>query len=151
MIYNRNAVPRGFEVADAFKNCFVQLPERSTSASAGYDIRAFEDADIPPHTMVTIHSGIKAFMQSDEVLKIYPRSSIGIKHGIILGNSVSIIDADYYQTGKDILLCFYNLSDKTYHIYRNDRVAQGIFQKYLTCGDEPDGVRTGGLGSTGDK
>lgn len=151
-LYNRNAVPRGFEVARGFEDKGIVLPYRTTRYAAGYDFSSPETVTIAPYGTAEIHTGVKAFMQSDEVLKLYVRSSLGIRKGITQGNSVSIIDADYYGNAKndgEIIICLRNLGKEPQVIHRGDRIAQGIFQKYLSCGDEPDAVRNGGIGSTG--
>ena len=82
---------RKFEVVLGFEN--VKLPERKTKKSAGYDICVLESADIPPHGQHIFNTGLKVCMEDDEVLMIYPRSSLGIKKQLTLSNSVGIIDA----------------------------------------------------------
>lgn len=69
------------------------IPVRGDSRSAGYDIATPISVIIPPKGKVLIWSNIKAYMQDDEVLELYVRSSIGIKKGIVLSNTVGIIDA----------------------------------------------------------
>ena len=69
------------------------LPKRSTKKSAGYDIYSPIDVTVPSHGMVKIPTGIKVMMEDDEILSIYPRSSIGFKTGIRLANTVGIVDA----------------------------------------------------------
>ena len=86
---------RKFEVVSGFNN--VKLPERKTKKSAGYDICVLESADIPPHGQHIFNTGLKVCMEDDEVLMIYPRSSLGIKKQLTLSNSVGIIDADFYN------------------------------------------------------
>ena len=150
--YNYNAPPRGFAVAKGFEDKGIVLPYRTTKYAAGYDFTSPVDVTIEPQGSAVIHSGVKAWMQPDEVLKLYIRSSLGIRKGITQGNSVSIIDADYYGNTKndgEIVICLRNLGDEPQIIRKGERIVQGIFQKYLTCGDEPDGVREGGVGSTG--
>lgn len=68
-------------------------PHRSTKYSAGYDFISPIGATIPSHGMVKIPTGIKVMMEDDEILSIYPRSSIGFKTGIRLANTVGIVDA----------------------------------------------------------
>ena len=71
-------------------------PHRSTKYSAGYDFISPIDIIIPAHGMAKIPTGIKAQMNEDEVLSIYPRSSIGFKTGIRLSNTIGIVDAKRY-------------------------------------------------------
>lgn len=91
-------------------------------------------------------------MQQDEVLLVDVRSSIGHK-GLRLGNTVGVIDADYYgnpQTDGDIGFKLVNDTDKTIELKAGERIIQGIFVKYLTVDDDKcTAKRNGGYGSTG--
>ena len=77
---------RGFEIAKGFENANINLPVRKTKFSAGYDIEAAEDCVIPAFEKgqkpTLIKTGLKAYMQDDEVLLLYNRSSnqIGRAH-----------------------------------------------------------------------
>ena len=91
---------RGFEIAKGFEDKGINLPERKTKYSAGYDVEAAEDVVVPSFKKgmapTLIKTGIKAYMQDDEVLLLYNRSSNPKKKGLILANSVGVIDKDYY-------------------------------------------------------
>ncbi len=130
-----------------------QLPKRGSKNSAGYDFFSPINEIIPAHGTVKIPTGVKAYMQPDEVLMIYPRSSIGFKTNIRLSNTIGIIDSDYYNNPDNeghIWIKFYNPTDEDYHIFIGDKIVQGIFTKFLvTDDDNADQERTGGLGSTG--
>ena len=82
---------RGFEVvADEFRkypNVDIQLPTRSDARSAGYDFYLPCDIRIHPGERMLVFTDVKAFMQEDEVLMLYVRSSIGIKKGLVLSNA----------------------------------------------------------------
>lgn len=130
-----------------------QKPHRSTKHSAGYDFYSPIATTIPAHKMVVIPTGIKAQMENDEVLSIYPRSGIGFKTGIRLANTVGIIDSDYYNNEDNeghIFIKIYNTSDNDFVVNVGDRFAQGIFTKFLIVDDEDaiNSERQGGLGST---
>ena len=88
---------RGFEVVKACEMKGIHLPERKTSKSSGYDLESAEDVILAPHKTTVLSTGLKAYMQEDEYLAVYIRSSLAIKHGIVLINSTGIIDADYYK------------------------------------------------------
>ena len=147
---------RGFEIAKGFENKGINLPERKTKYSAGYDIEAAEDTVVPSFKKGTnptlIKTGLKAYMQDDEVLMLYNRSSNPKKKGLILSNSVGVIDKDYYGNPDNdghIMFAFYNIKDEDITIKKGDAIGQGIFQKYLvTDDDSAEGERLGGFGST---
>ena len=129
-------------------------PRRGTKHSAGYDFISPVEIVIPAHKMAKIPTGVKAAMNEDEILSIYPRSSIGFKTGIRLANTVGIVDSDYYNNSDNeghIFIKFYNPTDEDYLIHIGDKIAQGIFTKYLIVDDEEEILteRVGGLGSTG--
>lgn len=146
--------PRGFEVARGFEDKDVTLPERATMFSAGYDFRSLNEVTIKPHERATLETGVKSYMLDNEVLMLYPRSSLGIKKGITLANGVAVIDGDYYNNDKNdghILICLHNFSDEEQKIEAGERIAQGVFHTFKTYGDIPSNIRTGGTGSTGRK
>ena len=92
---------RGFEIAKGFEGKGINLPERKTKNSAAYDIEAAEDIVIPSFKKgmkpTLVATGLKAYMQEDEVLYLYAKSSGFPKKGIMLSNNVGIIDGDYYE------------------------------------------------------
>ena len=147
---------RGFEVAKGFEDKEINLPIRKTKYSAGYDIEAAEDTVIPSFKKginpTLIKTGIKAYMQDDEVLYLYNRSSNPKKKGLILANSVGVIDKDYYGNSDNdghIMFAFYNIKDEDVEIKKGETVGQAVFQKYLIVDDDnAEGMRLGGFGST---
>jgi len=147
---------RGFEIAKGFENTGINLPVRSTKNSAGYDIEAAEDVTIPAFKLgqkpVLVKTGLKAYMQSDEVLILANRSSNPGKKGLILANSIGVVDSDYYGNPDNdghIMFAFFNFKDEDIEIKKGERIGQGMFQKYLvTDNDIAGGERTGGFGST---
>ena len=147
---------RGFEIARGFENKGINLPIRKTKYSAGYDVEAAEDTILPSFKKgmapTLIKTGIKAYMQEDEVLMLYNRSSNTKKKGLVVANSVGVIDKDYYGNPDNdghIMFAFYNMKAEDILIKKGEVVGQAIFQKYLTTDDDnADGERTGGFGST---
>lgn len=174
---------RGFKVVSTKADQGITLPQRQTKQAAGYDFAASEDFVVPSlwkhHFLlalklllrgdkvseeeltaaaadfnpVLVPTGIKAYMQPDEVLMLFNRSSGPLKRRLILPNGVGIIDADYYDNPKNegeifVQLINYGLTD--YHIKKGERIAQGIFTPYLVADEEvaPQADRTGGFGST---
>lgn len=144
---------RGFEITLGYVGENISLPKRETLYSAGYDIASAIKIEIKPNEMKLIPTGLKAYMLNDEVLKIYIRSSLAVKKGAMLANNVGIIDSDYYNNIKNdghILVPIYNFSDKVLIINKGEKIAQGIFIKYLiTDFDTPNQeIRVGGFGSS---
>lgn len=150
---------RGFEVAKGFEDKGINLPERKTKFSAGYDIEAAEDITIPkfvPGMKPTlVKTGLKAYMMDDEVLYLYNRSSNPGKKGLILANSVGVIDKDYYGNPDNdghFYFSYFNCSDHDIEVKKGDVIGQVVFQKYLVVdNDNATGDRTGGFGSTDKK
>ena len=128
------------------------LPVRKTRRSAGYDFMSPKKYYIYPHEYAKIPLGVKAYMEHDEYLALYVRSSLGIKKGLILMNTVGIIDSDYVDNPDnegEIIACLYNSGDDPVLIQPGERIIQGIFCKYLTTDDDMvTDERTGGIGST---
>lgn len=147
---------RGFEVAKGFENKGIHLPVRKTKYSAGYDIEAAEDCTIPAFEAgqkpALVKTGLKVYMQDDEVFMLYNRSSNPGKKGLVLANSVGVIDKDYYgnvDNDGHVMFAFYNIKSEPVEIKKGDVIGQGIFQKYfITDDDFADGTRVGGFGST---
>ena len=147
---------RGFEIAKGWEDKNINLPKRKTKYSAGYDIEAAEDILVPSFKKgmnpTLISTGIKAYMKSNEVLYIYNRSSNPKKKGLILANSVGVIDKDYYgniDNDGHIMFAFYNIKDEDILIKKGEAIGQGIFSKYyLADDDDASSTRVGGFGST---
>ena len=148
---------RGFEcVVEEMRKGTMDyiLPVRATSRSACYDLASPITVTIEPHSSALIWLNIKSYMAEDEVLKLYVRSSIGIKKGLMLKNTVGIIDADYYSNESNdgnIGVCLFNMNDEAVVIEKNERIAQAMFQKYLVADNDVclSDIRVGGIGSTG--
>lgn len=147
---------RGFEIAKGFEDKEINLPIRKTKRSAAYDLEAAEDTVIPSFKIgqkpTLIATGIKAYMQEDEVLMLFPRSSGPKKQGIVFPHSSGIIDSDYYgnidNDGHIMIQCI-NIKEEDVLIKKGEAIGQAIFQKYLkTDNDNATGIRKGGFGST---
>lgn len=143
---------RRFEVVKGcpFKN--VRLPERKTEGAAGYDFYAAYPFAIAPGQTLLVKTWIKAKMPPNEFLKIWLRSSWGVKRNMELRCS-GIVDSDYYGNPTDdgnITLNIHNFGDVEQKIEVGERIAQGIFLKFQTTDDDQaTGTRQGGFGSTG--
>ena len=148
---------RGFEIAKGWEDKDINLPVRKTRYAAGYDFEVAEDTLIPSlnKTPVLVPTGIKAYMLDDEVLYLYNRSSNPKKKGLVLANSVGVIDKDYYENPDNdghIMFAFYNVKDEDIIVKKGEAIGQGVFMKYLIIDDDKaTGSRTGGFGSTDKK
>ena len=147
---------RGFEIAKGFEDKGINMPVRKTKYSAGYDIEAAEDCVIPAFKAgqkpTLVKTGLKAYMQENEYLMLCNRSSNPFKKGLVLANSIGIIDADYYGNPDNdgaFMYAFYNMFDQDVEIKKGDVIGQAIFKKYeVLDGDNAEGERVGGFGST---
>lgn len=130
----------------------IKLPVRGTKGSAGYDISTPTDIDLQPGEDITFPTGIKAFMPSNYVFLIFPRSGLGFKNYLHLANTIGVIDSDYVNSDNEghIMVKVRNDGDKFLHLNAGDRVCQGIFVQYgVTSDDSAESDRAGGFGSTG--
>lgn len=149
---------RGFELIEGMNG---ELPIKATIHSAGVDFIASSDITIPAFRFkgqaTLVPTGVKAFMQKDEYLQIFARSSIPVNLGLIMSNGVGIVDADYYNNPKNeghIMIEFNNLTNEHITIEKGTRIAQGIFNKVLpvTHGVRlKNDTRNGGFGSTNEQ
>ncbi|MFK4916525.1 dUTP diphosphatase [Lactococcus petauri] len=125
------------------------MPERATKGSAGYDISASETVTIQPGEIKLVSTGLAVQMTQDDVMLLIDRSSNPRKRGLILSNSVGVIDHDYFPN--EFKGMFTNITDKPVTIEAGQRIMQAVFVKYgLVDDDNAAGQRTGGFGSTGD-
>lgn len=132
----------------------IKLPARSTKHAAGYDFKSPISFVLKPGEIIKVPTGIKADMNNDEFLSIHVRSSMGFKYNVRLCNQTGIIDSDYYNNQDNeghIYVALQNEGTKDFEVEKGDKIAQGIFMKYLVVEDEEDVLRTrsGGIGSTG--
>ena len=143
---------RRFEVVSRCKDMNVELPKRKTKKSAGYDFFAVEDFTLYPSTLCIIPTGVKAYMEDDEVLYLHIRSSVAFKRGVRMLNSIGVIDADFVDNPDnegEISLGLLSHNDDIVHIQKGERIAQGVFHKFLiTDDDDAKSKRVGGIGST---
>ena len=148
-------MPRGFAWIKEYEKRFDVLPKRKTRSSAGYDIASVEHKIIAAGETTLLATGLKAYMEPDEVLLLFIRSSKAIKKNLILTNGVGVIDADYFNNPSNeghIMLAVTNIGTKDAIIEVGEEVAQGVFTHYLlTCEENTSEMRIGGFGSTDPK
>lgn len=148
---------RGFEAVKGHEDA-VRLPTRSTKHSGAYDFYCPMAVRIPPRQTVTIHTNVKAYMQPNELLLLFTRSSGG-KKGLQLKNTTGLIDSDYYNNPDNegnIILMLRNTNEtggEDIVFSQGEKIAQGVFVNFLLAdGDSLEkhtDERRGGIGSTG--
>ncbi|WP_343154215.1 dUTP diphosphatase [Buchnera aphidicola] len=103
------------------------LPEYATSGSSALDLKASISKKILLHAteVILVPTGISIYIENPYITAlILPRSGLGHKNGIVLGNLVGLIDSDYQG---ELMISLWNRSKKEFYIYPNDRVAQIVF------------------------
>jgi len=151
----------------------VEIPKFATEGSACFDVRAFVPiadtalfSKVPEHMIpkhVLIQPGERKLLSTGLIMdipvgyhvKLYARSGYSFREGLIMTNSVGIIDSDYTD---ELKISVTNISDKNVHVNNGDRVAQGMMVKnesyIIARTTEPPQQKTdrvGGFGSTGTK
>ncbi|MDE2397153.1 MAG: dUTP diphosphatase [Burkholderiales bacterium] len=132
-----------------------QIPEYATPGSAGLDLRACLDAPLvlEPGRTALIPTGLAIHIADPGLAAIIlPRSGLGHKHGIVLGNLVGLIDSDYQGP---LMVSCWNRGDAVFTIQPLERIAQLVivpvvqasFRRVDDFGESGRG--TGGFGSTG--
>lgn len=105
----------------------IDLPEYATTGSAGLDLRACLESDITiaPGETILIPTGLAIHIDDPSLAAVLlPRSGLGHKHGIVLGNLVGLIDSDYQ--GQVFVSCW-NRSQTPFDIVIGERIAQMVF------------------------
>lgn len=142
----------------------LPMPEPATAESAGMDLRVCtlgkdgtpltDDFVLKAGESQLFGTGLAIYLQNpDYVGMVYPRSGLGSKHGIVLGNLVGVIDADYQG---ELLVCLWNRSQEDYTIKLGERIAQyvvtPVVKPKFAVVEEFSGSTdrgAGGFGSTG--
>lgn len=138
------------EIQDMYDS--IELPIRATKFSAGHDIKIPFAKALNPNETLKIPTGIRCKMDENYVMFIFPRSSLGIKKGMVIMNTVPVIDGDYYNADNEghIFICIKNTSEKLLTLNKNDAITQAVFVPFgVADDDEVTTERCGGIGSTG--
>ncbi|MGA7964453.1 MAG: dUTP diphosphatase [Gammaproteobacteria bacterium] len=131
------------------------LPHYATEGSAGLDLRAALEGplELPPGACELIPTGIAIHMgDGGTAAVILPRSGLGHRHGIVLGNLVGLIDSDYQG---ELMVSCWNRGETTYTVETGERIAQLVFvpvlHPELAVVDEftPSERGAGGFGHSG--
>lgn len=115
------------KVLDGRVGASIPLPQYATDGSAGLDVRAcIDDAlAVAPGETVLVPTGIAIHIGDSALAAVLlPRSGLGHRHGLVLGNLTGLIDSDYQ--GQIFISCW-NRSSKAYEIQPGERIAQMVF------------------------
>lgn len=115
------------KILDARVGKEFPLPTYATSGSAGLDLRACIDdvLDIAPGTTTLVPTGLAIHIADPDLAAvILPRSGLGHKHGIVLGNLVGLIDSDYQG---QLMVSVWNRGQDSFSLQPGDRMAQLVF------------------------
>jgi dUTP pyrophosphatase len=143
------------EIAIRVLDARATIPEPATAGSAGVDLRAILDAPVAlaPGATELLRTGLSLHIQDPGLAAmILPRSGLGHKHGIVLGNLVGLIDSDYQG---ELMVSCWNRGSAVFTIEPGERIAQLVivpvvqarFRQVETFGDSQRG--DGGFGSSG--
>jgi len=133
----------------------IELPKPATAGSAGLDLRACLDAPLvlEPGQTHLVPTGIAIHLEDSGLAAVLlPRSGLGHKHGIVLGNLVGLIDSDYQG---QVMVSVWNRSAHPFTIAPGDRIAQMVIVPVVqvefdvVAEFEASGRGAGGFGSTG--
>lgn len=131
----------------------IEMPHYATSGSAGLDLRACIDAPltVKPGETVLIPTGLAIHLDDAGLAAmILPRSGLGHKHGIVLGNLVGLIDSDYQG---ELKVSCWNRGDTPYEVQIGERIAQmvivPVLQPVFTRVEEFGENTTRGVGGFG--
>lgn len=102
------------------------IPQFQTSGAAGVDLHACisHSVMIAPNECVLIQTGLQFEIPTGYAGLIMPRSGLGHKHGIVLGNLTGVIDSDFRG---EVQVSLWNRSNEVYKVNPNDRIAQMLF------------------------
>ena len=146
-----------FKVLDQRLGRDFPLPNYATEGSAGLDLRAMIDEDLVIKAGETsfVKTGIAIYLKDPRyAAMILPRSGLGVKHGIVLGNLVGLIDADYQG---ELMVSLWNRSDKDFTLTVGERMAQMVIVPVMQANCEQveefeaSERGEGGFGHTGRK
>jgi dUTP diphosphatase len=131
----------------------VPLPSYATSGSAGFDLAAAHDIEVPPREIRLVGTGLVISVPDGHFLAIIARSSTPLKRGLVVPNAVGVVDSDYCGPRDEVKIQVMNVTDAPVMVRRGDRLAQGLIlvapRVEWVETTEAAGQSRGGFGSTG--
>ncbi|MFQ3244709.1 MAG: dUTP pyrophosphatase [Arenicella sp.] len=149
--------PIQLKILDSRIGTEFEIPDYATDGSAGMDLRACVESDtvIAPGQTLLIPTGMSIYVADPSLAAVLlPRSGLGHKHGIVLGNLTGLIDSDYQGP---LMVSLWNRSDTEFTVQAGDRIAQMVFvpivqAKFKIVDEFQQSDRAdGGFGHTGVK
>lgn len=130
----------------------IQLPEYQTGGAAGFDLASSENVAIPPKMHRLVGTGLAIETPEGYMLMLTPRSSLFKRTGLVMANSVGIVDADYSGDEDEVKLSLLNTTSSVVQIIKGERLANGLFvpvSRVDFLSVDSLGRSRGGFGSTG--
>jgi len=133
-------------------NPSVPLPVYSSPGAAAFDLAAAEDLEVPPGQIRLIGTGLVIKVPDQHFLAVIARSSTPLKRGLVVANSVGVIDSDYCGPADEVKIQVLNVTGEAVAVKRGDRIAQAmVLPAMRVTFEEADATEPsrGGFGSTG--
>src|SRR3989344_2458570 len=131
----------------------IALPQYQTNGAVAFDLSAREDLFIPSKEIKLVPTGLVVCVPAGYMLMLAARSSLPLKKGLMLPNSIGVIDQDYCGPEDELKIQLYNFTDQAVEIKKGERLAQGIVVKIEKAEwaetEDLENNNRGGFGSTG--
>ena len=133
----------------------LSLPTYQTKGAVGFDLTAREETVINPWEMKLISLNLIVKVPKGYGLFLFSRSSVPVKKGLMIANSVGVIDQDYSGEEDELKTLVLNVTKKKVVVEKGERICQGIFLKLAVAKfsevKKMSSKSRGGFGSTGHK
>jgi dUTP pyrophosphatase len=131
----------------------VPLPSYHSEGAAAFDLASREEVVVQPGAVVLVGTGLVVDVPRGHFLAVVARSSLPIKKGLIVANSIGIVDSDYCGPHDEVKVEVYNFTSREVSIARGERIAQGLILPSVRVEweevQDTGAPSRGGFGSTG--